>query len=74
MNLDEILCADDTASVDNRIDCERMIKQLTPQEEAVFLWWVRGDTQEMMARELRVSTRRIRQILAKIWQKLPLLR
>ena len=74
MNLDEILCADDTASVDNRIDMERIMRRLTPQEAAVLSFWIRGDTPTMMARELRVSTRRIRQITAKVWQKLPLLR
>ena len=74
MNLSEIVCCEDTASVDNKIDLERMMRRLTPQEAAVLSFWIRGDTQESMARELRVSTRRIRQITAKVWQKLPLLR
>ncbi len=62
----------DEQGVENKIDVERAMGRLSKQEAAVLLFWMRGDSQKEMAGELNVSTRRVRQILTKLWQKLPL--
>lgn len=70
MNLDEILCADDTASVDNRIDLERAIGRLTFREATVlYLWAVCEKSQEEIGGIIGLSQRHVGRILENMSKK-----